>query len=649
MRFRRRRFGRRRRYYRKRRGGWRRRYGRRWRRTAWRRRRVRRWRRSVFRRGGRRARPYRITAWNPRVVRRVVIKGWWPLIQCMQGMEYLRYRPMNNIEKRWIYKKSNSRQFAEDMGYLMQYGGGWASGTISLKGLFNEHQLWRNVWSRSNDGMDLARYFGCSISLYPEENQDYLFWFDTEFDETQLLNLQEYTQPSVMLQAKNSRLIVAKSRMPIRRRIKKIFIPPPAQMTTQWQFQKDLADYPLFNWACICIDMEKPFDYTGAWRNAWWLMQRQASGDMEYIEKWGRIPPTGDFKLPSKSSMQGNQDNPNWHPNDGPFIYPIVAYWVTEEGKNVLYWCTIHNAPINRWRKREAMAIQVRDLRGLCLRVCSAQETYYRWQRAEFTDAFKQRWFPQNGTDHSLVVIDATGTRAQGNPDVWNFLWNSSINTQTTPVLKYWGIDTGNQTRQWQDTDFAKLQLPKTAHDIDFGHKTRFGPFCVKNPPCEFRETPPQPINIWVKYKFFFQFGGMYQPPCGIQDPGTSNPTYPVRMGGAVTHPKYAGQGGGYTTEIGHQGITAASLRAISAAPPRTYSQSAFLQEPKEETEAREETEETTSESSITSAESSSERDGSSENEERRERRRRNKRRLRIFLQRLADRSLDHKRRRFSE
>nr|AXV43467.1 ORF1/1 [Torque teno sus virus 1a] len=144
------------------------------------------------------------------------------------------------------------------------------------------------------------------------------------------------------------------------------------------------------------------------------------------------------------------------------------------------------------------------------------------------------------------------------------------------------------------------------------------------------------------------RFGGMYQPPCGIQDPGTSNPTYPVRMGGAVTHPKYAGQGGGYTTQIGHQGITAASLRAISAAPPRTYSQSAFLQEPKEEKEG-EETEETTSESSITSAESSSEGDGSSENEERRERRRRNKRRLRIFLQRLADRSLDHKRRRFSE
>ncbi|AYP28833.1 MAG: ORF1 protein [Anelloviridae sp.] len=546
----------------------------------------------------------------------------------MEGMEYLRYRPMYDIEKRWIYKKQSSRVFSEDMGYLMQYGGGWASGTISLKGLFNEHELWRNVWSRSNDGMDLARYFGCSLTLYPEENQDYLFWYDTEFDQLQLQNLQEYTQPSVMLQAKNSRLIVSKNKMPIRRRVKRIFIPPPSQMTTQWQFQQQLADYPLFNWACICIEMQKPFDYTGAWRNAWWLMQRQSTGDMEYIEKWGRIPPTGDWQLPSSSVMKQNQDNPNWKPSDTPFIYPIAAYWVTEDQKNVCRWVTIHNTAINRWRKKEAMAVQVRDLRGLCIRVCSEQETYYRWQRGEFTGTFQQQWWPTSGTDHALCIIDATGTKAVDNPYVYILTWRGQINSTTVPPLTYWGINTGGSSRSWQDEDFGKIQLPKTGHDIDFGHKTRFGPFCVKNPPCEFRPDPPKPINIWVKYKFFFQFGGMYQPPCGIQDPGTSNPTYPVRMGGAVTHPKYAGQGGGYTTQIGHQGITAASLRAISTAPPRTYSQSAFLQEPKEETKTGEETEETTSESSITSAESSTEGDGSSEDEERRARRRRNKRRL---------------------
>nr|AXV43495.1 ORF1/1 [Torque teno sus virus 1b] len=142
------------------------------------------------------------------------------------------------------------------------------------------------------------------------------------------------------------------------------------------------------------------------------------------------------------------------------------------------------------------------------------------------------------------------------------------------------------------------------------------------------------------------RFGGEYQPPTGIRDPCVDNPSYPVPQSGSVTHPMYAGKGG-LTTKIGASGITLSSLRALCAAPPQEISQSAFLGGQKKE--EGEETEETTSESSITSAESSSEGDGSSENEERRARRRRNKRRLRIFLQRLADRPLDHKRRRFSE
>ncbi|WP_272734179.1 hypothetical protein, partial [Escherichia coli] len=147
-----------------------------------------------------------------------------------------------------------------------------------------------------------------------------------------------------------------------------------------------------------CIDMQKPFDYTGAWRNAWWLMLRQPSGDMEYIEKWGRIPATGDWQLPSSSVMKQNADNPNWKPDGTPNIYPIVAYWYTEDNKNILRWCTLHNTPINRWRKKEAMSVQVRDLRGLCVRICSEQETYYRWARGDFNNTFKLQWWPQSGT-----------------------------------------------------------------------------------------------------------------------------------------------------------------------------------------------------------------------------------------------------------
>nr|AXV43479.1 ORF1/1 [Torque teno sus virus 1a] len=139
------------------------------------------------------------------------------------------------------------------------------------------------------------------------------------------------------------------------------------------------------------------------------------------------------------------------------------------------------------------------------------------------------------------------------------------------------------------------------------------------------------------------RFGGMYQPPTGIRDPCEPTPTYPVRMAGSVTHPRYAGQGNLRQEDINMFGITPAAIRAISAAPPETYTQSAFMQEPREEAE---ETTEGESESSITSAESSSEGDGPSRAAQERRAR---KRAVKLFLRYLADRPMGHKRRRLSE
>lgn len=200
------------------------------------------------------------------------------------------------------------------------------------------------------------------------------------------------------------------------------------------------------------------------------------------------------------------------------------------------------------------------------------------------------------------------------------------------------------------DEDFGKLGLPKSPHDLDFGHKNRFGPFVVKNEPVEFQLRPERATNVWVRYKFFFQFGGEYQPPTGIRDPCADNPAYPVPQSGGVTHPLYAGTGG-ITAQVGPTGLTSRTIRALCSSPPRAEtSQCAFLGGDRPKKEEREKAEETTTESSITSAESSTEGDGSTDEEERRERRRRRrKRQLKLFYQRLTDRYLEHKRRRLSE
>nr|AXV43470.1 ORF1 [Torque teno sus virus 1b] len=637
---------RRRRRYRKRRWGWRRRYYRHhYRRRPWRRWRVRRWRRSVFRRGGRRARPYRISAFNPRVMRRVVIQGWWPLLQCLPGQEHLRYRPLNwDIEKQWVVTEGKA---PDTMGYLVQYGGGWGSGQITLEDLFNEHMKWRNMWSKSNDGMDLVRYFGCKIYLYPLEDKDYWFWWDTDFKHQYEDKIKEYCQPSVMLMAKRTKIVVARQRAQHRRRVKKIFIPPPSRDTTQWKFQTEFCKQPLFTWAAGLIELMTPFDFNGGFRNAWWLEPRNDIGEMNYITLWGRVPPQGDSDLPDPNIFKNDsaQQNVNYQVQSGKEknIYPIIAYIQQENQKPVINWCVCYNKTLDRWRRAQASTLNISNLRGLCVRELSRQEMTYIWKQGEFRKEYHDRW----GYGTYFATID--GRKGEKNPtvQVWNF--NERITTDTNHILKFaFNISKSNQNMT--DEDFGKLGLPKSPHDLDFGHKNRFGPFVVKNEPVEFQLRPERATNVWVRYKFFFQFGGEYQPPTGIRDPCADNPAYPVPQSGGVTHPLFAGTGG-ITAQVGPSGLTSRTIRALCSSPPRAEtSQCAFLGGDRPKKEEREKAEETTSESSITSAESSTEGDGSTDEEERRERRRRRrKRQLKLFYQRLTDRYLEHKRRRLSE
>nr|QIC35195.1 ORF1 [Torque teno sus virus] len=630
----RRRFGRRRRRYRKRRYGWRRRYYRyrpRYYRRRWL---VRRRRRSVYRRGGRRARPYRISAFNPKVMRRVVIRGWWPILQCLKGQESLRYRPLQwDTEKQWRVK----RDYEDSYGYLVQYGGGWGSGEVTLEGLYQEHLLWRNSWSKGNDGMDLVRYFGCIVYLYPLQDQDYWFWWDTDFKELYAESIKEYSQPSVMMMAKRTRLVIARDRAPHRRRVRKIFIPPPSRDTTQWQFQTDFCKRPLFTWAAGLIDMQKPFDANGAFRNAWWLETRNDQGEMKYIELWGRVPPQGDTELPKQSEFKKGDNNPNYNIQDGheKNIYPIIIYVDQKDQRTRKKYCVCYNKTLNRWRKAQASTLAIGDLQGLVLRQLMNQEMTYYWKSGEFSSPFMQRW---KGT--RLITIDARKADTE-NPKVSSWEWGQNWNTSGTVLQEVFNINLNNT--QIRQDDFAKLTLPKSPHDIDFGHHSRFGPFCVKNEPLEFQLLPPTPTNLWFQYKFLFQFGGEYQPPTGIRDPCIDTPAYPVPQSGSVTHPKFAGKGG-MLTETDRWGITAASSRALSTDTPTEAAQSALLRGDAEK--KGEETEETTSSSSITSAESSTEGDGSSDDEETIRRRRRTWKRLRRMVREQLDRRMDHKRQR---
>lgn len=147
---------------------------------------------------------------------------------------------------------------SEDGSSTIQFEGGGVNCILfSLQFLWEEYRLFHNAWSQTNDGHDLARYFGTKIYLQPHRYADYIFWWDRDW--------QKYTNEH-FLRCHPVNLFSWKTKVFIRsqawgqtRRTKKVFIKPPATQTNQWRHMKDWYYTPLFCWGISVIDWYKYF------------------------------------------------------------------------------------------------------------------------------------------------------------------------------------------------------------------------------------------------------------------------------------------------------------------------------------------------------------------------------------------------------
>nr|QYD01948.1 ORF1 [Torque teno felis virus] len=136
-------------------------------------------------------------------------------------------------------------------------GGGISLMTFSLRFLWNEHRHYRNVWSHTNDGFDLALYFGTKVYLEPHQYQDYVFFWDRDLVEEKQWDYMRL-HPSQLLATKNC-VFVRNQTTGNNHRTKKVFIKPPANITTQWKFQHQWFDIPLFQYGFILFNWKEPY------------------------------------------------------------------------------------------------------------------------------------------------------------------------------------------------------------------------------------------------------------------------------------------------------------------------------------------------------------------------------------------------------
>nr|QYD01867.1 ORF1 [Torque teno felis virus] len=241
-------------YYRRPRWRWRRRWRKRPRRQNRRFWKTRRYtRRSTVRRRRRRGRKKRpVMQWGPSATRMCTITGWtFGLVT----------DATSQIPNRMISVNLSGNPKARRMQFT---GGGTNLSVFSLAFLWDEHKMFHNWWSQSNDGFDLARYFGTTIYLPPHKDQTYIFWWDTDFNRVSMVDYWK-TQPSLMLAWKNKRII-----RPVKdgnHRTKKVRIKPPATVSNQWRYAGSWMTMGLFMWGVILIDFNKPFSI---WQHTTW-------------------------------------------------------------------------------------------------------------------------------------------------------------------------------------------------------------------------------------------------------------------------------------------------------------------------------------------------------------------------------------------
>nr|UGV35369.1 MAG: ORF1 [TTV-like mini virus] len=206
-----------------------------------------RWRRKRYRRY-RVSRKFKLTKiklkqFQPKTIRNCRIKG----IKCLfmgsanrLGNNYWQY-PTSIIPEKW------------------PGGGGWGLLVFSLASMYEDFQKLQNYWTNSNAGLPLFRFLGFKLTFYQHESTDYVVEIDNCWPMVDTPLKHANCHPQRMLMGKKT--IIIPSQQTKRLRHGKITkrVRPPAQMTNQWYFQKDLCNTKLLMIAATACDLRNYF------------------------------------------------------------------------------------------------------------------------------------------------------------------------------------------------------------------------------------------------------------------------------------------------------------------------------------------------------------------------------------------------------
>lgn len=187
-------------------------------------------------------------------------------------------------------------------------GGGFSITQFSLLGLYELFQKGQNIWTKSNCTLPLIRYTHCTLKLYRAEKYDYIVTIQRCYPMCCNDIMYMSTQPFVMMMTKHSIFVPCRQNSFKKKPFKKITVKAPAQMTTQWHFQTDLAKTGLILLKFTACSLDRI--YTGATASSTTIGLTSLTTRTFQFHNWKNPPQTTGYKPQDKLYFWGSLQAP---------------------------------------------------------------------------------------------------------------------------------------------------------------------------------------------------------------------------------------------------------------------------------------------------------------------------------------------------
>lgn len=124
-------------------------------------------------------------------------------------------------------------------------GGLFCIKNFSLEALYSENQYLRNIWTKSNNNLPLARFTGAKIKCYRSLYTDYIVSYGTSLPMGANLEMYQSMHPGIHGMIQNKIIVPRKNKNTYKKPYIKFKTKPPDPLLNKWYFQQDISKTPL--------------------------------------------------------------------------------------------------------------------------------------------------------------------------------------------------------------------------------------------------------------------------------------------------------------------------------------------------------------------------------------------------------------------